>query len=553
MGHFSKKRAPKGYFLGGLFSGSGGSSTTNQNSTTTMHFDPAYEDLMHKVLGRASGLMDTPYTPYTGQRFADFTSDQNAGFQSVRDAQNAWQPYTDAARTAFGNAANPANSAFSAGNPYIAQAAGMTTGSQAQQPYFSQASQTWPGAVDQYMNPYLDQVTNRIQTLGNRNLTENILPQINDAFTRDGGAAFGRDRHAEFTQRALRDSQDAILGAQGNALAQGYGQGANIFGSDMSRVAGLGSAAGTQANADIGTRAGLGTTAGGLANASNASNIALGQAQGQLGQNVQGSEMRDAQALVTSGGLQQQHGQQQQDFNYQQFINQLNWPFQMAQFGQQSGQGWQLPYTSNTQSQSTQQNTPAQGSPFGNILGAVSGIASMIPGIGQIAGGIGSLGGMLGFEEGGSVPAFGAGGHAPTVRGIRDGVRRRGAFGRQPPPPMPMMKCGGHFSRRYADGGEVERRFRHPLDLMWGSLPPEARHAYGSGVDALKWGITNLTPPAGVRDFVEGSRTLGRGFFGGDSEMALEGLTDMGAGAFSLIPGVGLVPKGARAFGRAVR
>lgn len=50
-----------------------------------------------KFLKRAEDVSKTPYEDYTGQRVAGFTPDQEAGFQSVRDAQGLGQPYYDAA------------------------------------------------------------------------------------------------------------------------------------------------------------------------------------------------------------------------------------------------------------------------------------------------------------------------------------------------------------------------------------------------------------------------------------------------------------------------
>ena len=106
------------------------------------------------------------------------------------------------------------------------------------QPYLNTASQTVPQAVGQYMSPYTDSVVNRIAELGQRNLTENLLPQVNSTFT--GAGQFGSTRNADFTNRALRDANESILGQQANALQTGYQNASQTALQDLTRQANLG-------------------------------------------------------------------------------------------------------------------------------------------------------------------------------------------------------------------------------------------------------------------------------------------------------------------------
>lgn len=96
------------------------------------------------------------------------------------------------------------------------------------QQYAQSQAMDLPGATSAYMSPYINNVVNRIDELGNRNLMENILPNINSTFT--GNGQFGSTRNADFTNRAIRDTQNEILGNQANALntaqQQAYG---NLF------------------------------------------------------------------------------------------------------------------------------------------------------------------------------------------------------------------------------------------------------------------------------------------------------------------------------------
>lgn len=583
-GHFSKKRksdrpqatmparrgAPKGYFLGGLFGGSGGSSTSYQTSNTNVNYDPTYTNLLHKTLNRTSDVMDTPYKPYEGNRVADFNTDQSAAFQGVRDAQGNWRPYTTQAGGSLDRASGMDPNA--AAQPWLDRAAGTSTATSAASPYMTSASQTLPEGLNSYMSPYTDAVVNRIADLGTRNLTEKILPGVNDVFT---GAQFGRDRHAEFTNRAIRDANESIMGQQAQALESGYKTAGDLFNADKNRAAGLAGQAGQLASTDLTNAAGLASTSAGITGAAKAGDIALGQAQAGLGQTVQGSQARDNTALATSGGMQQQQGQREEDWKYQQFQDQKNYPMQMLDWAKSMGQGWQLPSSTNSTSFGQQTQQAPTGSPFGQVLGGLTsllGAAGGIPGLGQLGSIFGSSGGQQygppsPFKTGGKVRGhFATGGHAMSVNDLRARASRRQSMG-GPAQPAPVMRArGGHFSgkRNYADGGairlyspnpdaptsyggpdiELPRRPRpmDPISVIWNSLPHDVRKTYEGGARTLM----NLSPPAAIRDVLSDSGELGSGILEGDVSRALDGVTGMSLNALGLMPGAGLVPRTAR-------
>lgn len=85
-----------------------------------------------------------------------------------------------------------------------------------------QSSQWDPNAMQQHLNPYLGGVLDEIARRGNQNLTEKILPNVNRTFT--GAGLFGSAGNADFNNRAIRDTQGEILGAQSNAGLQAYNQ-----------------------------------------------------------------------------------------------------------------------------------------------------------------------------------------------------------------------------------------------------------------------------------------------------------------------------------------
>ena len=199
--------------------------------------------------------------------------------QATAVAGEEYQPYTSPANSGtYGQDANR----IAGFSPLQQQAQGMVqTNVGNYQPFLNTAAQTVPQAVGSYMSPYTDSVVNRIAQLGQRNLTENLLPQVNSTFT--GAGQFGSTRNAEFTNRAVRDANESILGQQANALQTGYQNASQMTLADLQR-------------------------------------------QAQLGQLTQQLGFQDASMLDTMG--QQQHQLQRQNMNLaqQDFTAQTNYP-----------------------------------------------------------------------------------------------------------------------------------------------------------------------------------------------------------------------------------
>ncbi len=338
-----------------------------------------------------------------------FTTDQLSSMQGVRNAQGAWQPAMNNALTATGQAG--ALSSMAASAPYMdaagnwANAAGRENGLTAMSPYMDAAG-NWANAagnihavnnispylsksmetgaldtarpyidaagvganttVGNYMNPYNAAVTDRLGVLAGRNLSENLLPAVNNTFI--GAGMFGSDRSADFTNRAIRDTQDSLLGAQGNVLQSGY-QGAlgaaqtdlarqaqlagvaggladsdaaralqagtlglNATQADINKNLAVGAAqsnlgnmalAGTQSNINKNLAVGaaqsnLGSLAQAGTNADRAGLLAVGQQYGALGQQQQQQSLQDASSLMATGNQQQQQNLGQTNFNWDQ-------------------------------------------------------------------------------------------------------------------------------------------------------------------------------------------------------------------------------------------
>jgi hypothetical protein len=186
---------------------------------------------------------------------------------------------------------------------------------------------TVPDVIADYMNPYQSAVVDEMGRLTNRNVQENILPNLNAAAV--GSGQFGSRRQAQVTGQSLRDIQSDLLGKQMQALQQGY------------------TTAGTQAQTD-------------LSRALNA-----GQAFENLGQAQQGLGIAGLKTMSDFGAQQQAQGQKL-----------LDYPMAQTQQFAKLLQGYQMPMGTTTQS------TGSEGysnSPLSQIAGLGSLVASLFP------------------------------------------------------------------------------------------------------------------------------------------------------------------------------
>ncbi|PWC53618.1 hypothetical protein [Azospirillum sp. TSO22-1] len=366
-------------------SGGGGST-----STTQQVFPEWYSGPMQQVMGYAQGAAGQPYSPVPFQRIAEFTPDQQTAFDMVRKASSNGRPTMEAARQTMVEAG--AMSGMQTALPYFTQAAGMsgaaaaspmlTAGANtdaagaaspwvtqgmnassagAANPLVSQGTGRFVDSVDDYMSPYTDKVVDRIAQLGQRNLTENLLPAVNDTFIEAG--QFGGKRNAEFTNRAIRDANESILGQQAQALESGWATSGQLYGADAARQVqgglGLGALAGqdagrqiqgglglgqlTDANArrqiDAGTTLGnltgqdanrlasIGQQAGALVNADAARKLETGRALTDFVGKNQDIQLRDAAAMAGIGQQQQGMDQKNIDLALQDFQSQRDYPW----------------------------------------------------------------------------------------------------------------------------------------------------------------------------------------------------------------------------------
>ena len=272
-----------------LFEGSAPTPST-RSSSTQIQLPEWYNQYTTDMLGKAQAASNLPYAQYTGPRVAAFTPTEKTGFEATKTAAEAYQPF-------------------------LGQAGAALTG----------ASQTFPEAVNAYMNPYTQNVVNQIADQGVRQLTEKFLPAVGQEFIQAGqfGVGPGSTRMGEFGARALRDVQENVLAEQAKALQAGYGQAADIFQSDVARKAGL---AGTAA--DI---------------------AGMAQKYGLTG----------AGAITGVGQKEREMQQANLNLAYQDFLKQEQYPKEQIKFLADIVSGVNLPQTT------VQQTTETQGQPGG--------------------------------------------------------------------------------------------------------------------------------------------------------------------------------------------
>lgn len=272
----------------GVFTGSPNTATVPVSSSQQTTMPDWYTNYAMQLLANQQAVMDRAYTPYAGPRVAPFTQLQQQAFSQTPQAATAYQPALGAATQA------------------TQTAMGAPGGLELAQPYIDRASQSLADTTTQFMNPYTEQVVNRIGDLGARTLREKLMPAIGDQAISAG--QFGGSRQAEAIGRALRDVSEGITAQQAEALQQGYG------------------AAQTTALGELNRQAGLGSTVAGLGTGDTARQADLAQQLATMGGLAQQYGLTGVNAMQQAGALQQQFGQQNLDVAYADHLRQLGYP-----------------------------------------------------------------------------------------------------------------------------------------------------------------------------------------------------------------------------------
>ena len=226
---------------------------------------------------------------------------QGAALGSSLDVAN---PYIQS--SASGSALNVANpyiqqaalgSSLDVANPYIQEAA-QGSSLNAANPYLRAASQNAYSSVNNYMNPYVNEVVNQIGSLGQRQIQQSLAPQATAGLV--GSGQFGSKRGAQALGQTISDANQNILSTQGQALNTGYQNAMQAAQADMARQLQAGSTAGQLSSADLARKLQAGTTAGQLSSTDLARLLQAGTTAGQLNTS---DLARQLQAGATAGQL----------------------------------------------------------------------------------------------------------------------------------------------------------------------------------------------------------------------------------------------------------
>jgi hypothetical protein len=93
---------------------------------------------------------------------------------------------------------------------------------------------TMPDVVADYMNPHTSGVVDEMSRLQQRNILENILPNLGAAAA--GSGQFGSRRQQQIAGNVLRDMQADLLGRQMQALQSGYTEAGKFAQGDLTRA-----------------------------------------------------------------------------------------------------------------------------------------------------------------------------------------------------------------------------------------------------------------------------------------------------------------------------
>jgi hypothetical protein len=248
---------------------SGGTNTVSTSSTPPSQFTDAYTQL----LGQAQNAASTPYQQYTGQLVAGLSPDQESGISAVENAQGAANPYINAA----------------------AQEVGQST-----QDLWGNTQQYSPSAIEQYESPYTQSVLNTTEAAENN---QDAIQQQGIVGNAISAGAWGGDRSA--VAQGITAGQQAIANNATNANIEqaGFTSAQNEFNTEQTSQLGANEANSWLASQGANTLAGLGNEA-------------------------ESTELTGANALLSTGSLEQGQAQAELNVPYEQYQAALAYPYQ---------------------------------------------------------------------------------------------------------------------------------------------------------------------------------------------------------------------------------
>ena len=334
--------------------GKGGGSQQPTSSTSVTTNLPEYaEPFYNRLMQRTEAESNRPYEPYGGQRFAQFSPEQQESFGIATDIGRQGVP--NALRLGTLRAADAAayDQTYDAGQVRSdLSASGYTPGT------FETSQFTDPDVAAQYMNPFVENVIGAQRRRAEQRFGEDVVPGLRAQAVQQG--AFGGSR-AQLQEGLARERlNERLLDQDAQLRATAFQQAQGAFMSDAERA----QRAQQLADASGQAAAKLGITRAELADRSAQQAAKLGitraeladraaQAEGRFGLAGEELGLKAAGELAKYGGLEQQYGlraadvlrqvgeqrqaQEQQllDIGYSDFLSERDFPRQ--QLGYLSG------------------------------------------------------------------------------------------------------------------------------------------------------------------------------------------------------------------------
>lgn len=276
-----------------------------------MQIPPSVLAQYQSVNALANQTASTPFAQYGGEFVAPVNAQQTQGINATNTAATQAQPgyaaANDTLNTAQGNTAGVNNAALGL--------AGASAGA-------VNPTDLDSASINKYLSPYLSSVLGSTAGLLNQNNQQAMSGQLGTAIQ---SGAFGGDRTGVAAANLNQQQNLANANIYSNIANQGY---QSALGTAQQQQ-GVGLAAG-QANrtalANAGQEiAGIGQTAYG-----EGANTAA--EQGSLASGAQTAGLQGANAQIAAGTVQQQTQQAKDTAEYNQFLQQQSYPFQVDQF-----------------------------------------------------------------------------------------------------------------------------------------------------------------------------------------------------------------------------
>lgn len=325
----------------------------------------------------SSSALPSWYTDYTQQYLNSVAQYANAGYQAYQGPQVAPESGLSMAAAQSSQAVGAgAQGGAEAAQNLVNQGVGQvqssvapgTGGLAAASPYLNSAATPTSSTVQNYMNPYNQDVTNSIAQAGQQNFQNNIMPALQSSIIGAGNITGNSTEGANLIQNAALSEQQAVSQAQSGALQAGYTGSLGAATNEAQIQAGLAGTAGnlgTQqqtAQQNAGTDViNAGATTSGIGASDTAQQIAAQQNENAMGNQLQAN-------------TQQNYSTAQANFNAQ---NQF--PLVAAGAEQSALSGLQVPTTTTNYGASTGTNPQIQNSPLQDVSGALSGLSAAFP------------------------------------------------------------------------------------------------------------------------------------------------------------------------------